>query len=110
MDGFQRADQTEDSVRTQLRSARLGMNVYKSELARVRDAQLGTIQTITRDRAKTGMFTIPWRTPAESEDESAPVETPVPGSAPRPGPLPAGTHDGAEGAGPAAHPLRGRPT
>ena len=50
----------------------------RSELARVPDAQFGTIQSVTRDRAKTALFTIPWRKAPESADETEPVQPPAP--------------------------------
>jgi hypothetical protein len=82
---FRRADEAEDAVRLRVRSARLGLLVYKSELARARDAQLGTIQTILGDRAKAAAFTIPWRRNAQEDDATEPPA----GGTPAPTPAPA---------------------
>jgi len=85
MAGFRRADEAEDDVRRRLRSTRLGMVVYKSELARARDAQLGVVQTATRDRAKTVLFTLPWR---KSSAAVEPAEPPAPVAPVAPSPVP----------------------
>jgi hypothetical protein len=81
---FRRADEAEDAVRLRVRSARLGLLVYKSELARARDAQLGTIQTILGDRAKAAAFTIPWRRNAQDDDATEPPDAGTPAPTPAP--------------------------
>jgi len=81
---FRRADEAEDAVRLRARSARLGLLVYKSELARVRDAQLGTIQTILGDRAKAAAFTIRWRRHEQDDDAAEPTATAAPATTPAP--------------------------
>lgn len=64
---FRAADLAEDEARRALAGAKLSMTVYKADLARRRNAQLGAIQQITGDRAKTAMFTVPWRKASRSE-------------------------------------------
>ncbi|MCU0693900.1 MAG: hypothetical protein MUF54_21130 [Polyangiaceae bacterium] len=75
------ADLAEDDVRRAVRTVALGLTTYKSELAGLRDRQLGQVQVIMKDRAKTEMFTLPWRKRSTNE-EPEPVE-------PADGPTPA---------------------
>jgi len=58
---FHAADKAEDATRAALQSGRTALTLYKSELSQVREAQLGSIQAVFRDRGKTAMLTIPWR-------------------------------------------------
>ena len=80
---FDAADRAEDEVREQVRGLRLGLLVYRSELARVRDAQLGAVQAATGDRSITAQFTIPWRRwnrEGADDDGTAPATPPVSGT------------------------------
>lgn len=58
---FKAADQTEDDIRANLSAVELALDAYKADLARIRDMQLGKIQTIYGDRMKVELFTRPWR-------------------------------------------------
>lgn len=74
---FTTADQAEDVTRTNLQSGKAGLLVYKSELSQAREAQLGSIQAILRDREKTALFTIPWRKTSKTDaEDGAPAEPP----------------------------------
>lgn len=78
---YQAADKAEDQTKARLRSVRLGLLVYKSELASTRDAQLGVVQTTLGDRAKTTLFTLPWRrrssTPGPDDESEVSSAGPV---------------------------------
>ncbi len=58
---FQTADKKEDVTRLALQSGKTALTLYKSELSQAREAELGALQSILKDREKTAMFTIPWR-------------------------------------------------
>lgn len=58
---FSAADKNEDATRLALQSGKVALTLYKSELSQTREAELGAIQSILKDRDKTAMFTIPWR-------------------------------------------------
>lgn len=78
---FSAADKNEDKTRLALQSGKVALTLYKSELSQVREAELGTIQSILKDREKTALFTIPWRKTsksgsADAPDAAAPQTTP----------------------------------
>ncbi|APR83091.1 Hypothetical protein A7982_08440 [Minicystis rosea] len=78
LDGFHEADLAEDAVRANLQSGRTALVLYKTELTQAREAQLGTIQNILRDREKTAQFTLPWRKATKATaEEPAPAPSPV---------------------------------
>ena len=57
----------------------MALTLYKSELAQEREAQLGTILTVLKDREKVAMFTVPWRKPLRNaQDDAAPQESTTP--------------------------------
>lgn len=58
---FQTADKAEDTTRAAVQGKRVALTLYKAELAQAREAELGTIQNVLRDRDKTSLFTVPWR-------------------------------------------------
>lgn len=78
------ADLAEDDVRRAVRAVGLGLTTYKAELAQLRDMQLGQVQAVMKDRAKTEMFTLPWRKPSKKEDTEPvePVAGPTPADSP----------------------------
>lgn len=84
---FATADKAEDVSRINLRSGKAGLLVYKSELSQAREAQLGAILTILRDRERTALFTIPWRkiSKADTQDDApaAPAATAPPEAKPQ---------------------------
>lgn len=65
---FNAADKAEDQSREALKTNRMALTLYKAELAQAREAQLGTILTILKDREKVAMFTIPWRKSSRSDE------------------------------------------
>ncbi|MDC3989282.1 hypothetical protein [Polyangium jinanense] len=71
---FRSADKAEDLTRVALQSGRMALTLYKSELSQAREAQLGMIHSILKDREKTALFTLPWRKPARSAEEATPEE------------------------------------
>ncbi len=76
---YQSANNAEDVARDGLKTIRLALTLYKSELAQTREAQLGTILTILKDREKTALFTLPWRKSSRTPEESpAPAPTTTP--------------------------------
>ena len=79
---FQSANQAEDGTREELKTIRLALTLYKSELAQTREVQLGTLLTILKDREKVALFTVPWRKPSRTADEDA--STPAPAPTPTP--------------------------
>jgi hypothetical protein len=76
---YQTANKAEDETRADVKTMRLALTLYKSELAQTREAQLGTILTILKDREKTALFTLPWRKSSPAPD-AAPA--PVPATTP----------------------------
>lgn len=78
---FQQADKAEDATRAALRSSGMALTLYKTELSQAREAELGAIQNVLRDREKTALFTLPWRKSAraagsgetETETEAPPA-------------------------------------
>ena len=52
---------------------RLRLARYKTELAQVRDAQLGAIQSVLGDRAQAVEFTIPRRDSSRAKRKKAPA-------------------------------------
>ncbi|MDC3957291.1 hypothetical protein [Polyangium jinanense] len=64
---FNDADKKEDATRLALQSGKVALTLYKSELSQTREAELGAIQNILKDREKTVLFTIPWRKTRKSE-------------------------------------------
>lgn len=64
---FQTADKAEDQARIALSTAKMALTLFKMELAEAREAQLGAIQAVVKDRAMVPMFTIPWRKPAKKK-------------------------------------------
>lgn len=76
---FISADQAEDQTQAQLKAGRLALSLFKAEEAQVREAQLGLILSILRDREQVALFTLPWRSPRKSKDEPS---TPPDPSAP----------------------------
>jgi hypothetical protein len=76
LEEFTAADLAEDTVRTGLATINLGLSVYKSELSQVRDAQLGTIQSVLGDRSRAAQFTIPWHAPRKKTGESTTTSEP----------------------------------
>lgn len=76
---FTAADQAEDATRNALKTLRLALTLYKSELAQTREVQMGTLLTILKDRQKVALFTLPWRkTSRPNDDEPAAGPTPNP--------------------------------
>ncbi len=69
---FATADKAEDMTRTTLKSGRVALTLYKSELSQAREAALGKITGILRDREKTALFTLPWRKNAKPGSDSEP--------------------------------------
>lgn len=77
---FAAADEAEDTTRNALKTSRMALTLYKSELAQLREAQLGTILTVLKDREKVAMFTVPWRKPSRmAQDDDNSQETTTPG-------------------------------
>lgn len=74
---FQAADKAEDTTRGSIKTLRVAITLYKSELAQTREAQLGNLLNILKDRQKTALFTIPWRKSSHTDDE-APATEPAP--------------------------------
>jgi hypothetical protein len=81
---FHTADKAEDKMRSTLQSGRMALTLYKAELSQAREAQLGAIQSILKDREKTALFTIPWRKATRSDGEGAPEDTAAPQEPPAP--------------------------
>ncbi|MDC0748884.1 hypothetical protein [Polyangium mundeleinium] len=77
---FSTADKNEDKTRLALQSGKVALTLYKSELSQVREAELGTIQSLLKDREKTALFTIPWR--KTSRAGAAASEAPAPEATP----------------------------
>jgi len=76
---FVAADKAEDNTRDALKTMRMALTLYKSELAQAREVQLGTILTVLKDREKVAMFTVPWRKPSRNaQDDAAPQEPTTP--------------------------------
>jgi hypothetical protein len=75
IDEFKTADLAEDSVRSKLSKIKLGLSMYKNELSQVREAQLGAIQNVLRDRSKPPLFTIPWRSSSSKSGGGTETET-----------------------------------
>jgi len=73
---FEAAAGGEDDTRQSLASAKLGLTLYKADLARQCNAQLGAVQQANGDRQRTALFTVPWRKP--HRPASAPTD-PTPG-------------------------------
>lgn len=76
---FRSADNAEDATRDALKTIRLALTLYKSELAQTREVQMGTLLTILKDRQKVALFTVPWRKssrPQEEEPSAEPLPTP----------------------------------
>jgi hypothetical protein len=82
---FKGVDVAEDEVRTNLAAMRLGMNAYKAELARIREEQLGSIQTVFGDRSKVELFTLPWRSAPRAKPVADAGSPPSTGSTPSTG-------------------------
>ena len=74
---FNAADKAEDQTRDALKTNRMALTLYKSQLAQAREVQLGTILTVLKDREKVALFTIPWRKWSRS-DEPDEVKPPTP--------------------------------
>ncbi len=73
------ADKAEDRTRDALKTTRMALTLYKSELAQAREVQLGTILTVLKDREKVALFTVPWRKPSRAvQEDAAPQEPPKP--------------------------------
>lgn len=66
---FNAADRAEDATRTNLKSSSVALTLYKSELAQAREAQLGAILTVLKDREKVAMCTLPWRKYSRAADD-----------------------------------------
>jgi hypothetical protein len=75
---FHEADVAEDTARANLKSGRMALLLYKTELSQAREAQLGAIQSILRDREKTVQFTIPWRKASRAAEDAAPAPDQTP--------------------------------
>jgi hypothetical protein len=73
---FGQADKAEDATRLALQSGRMALTLYKSELSQAREAELGKIQNVLRDREKTALFTLPWRKTGKAPAEGAPAAEP----------------------------------
>lgn len=71
---FKTADQSEDATRDALKTIRLALTLYKSELAQTREVQMGTLLTILKDRQKVALFTLPWRKTSRPNDDEPPAE------------------------------------
>lgn len=67
---FQNADKAEDVTTLAIKSGRVALTLYKTELAEVRNAQLGAAQAVLKDREKVAMLTLPWRKPARTPEET----------------------------------------
>lgn len=68
---FQSADKVEDAAALAIKSSRVALTLYKSELAEARNAQLGAAQAVLKDREKVAMLTLPWRKPSHSAEGSS---------------------------------------
>lgn len=66
---FKSADEAEDKTQSLLKAGKVALTLFKAEQAQARNAQLGVIQGVVRDREKTAVFTLPWRAPKKSKDE-----------------------------------------
>lgn len=71
---FNDADKKEDVARLAIQSGKVALTLYKSELSQSREAQLGAIQNILKDREKTALFTLPWRKARKSAATTEPAE------------------------------------
>jgi len=71
---LQGADKGEDETRLSLKRARMALTLYKAELSQVREAEMGQIQSILKDREKTAMFTVPWRKPSKAAAQASEAE------------------------------------
>ncbi len=69
---FKSADVAEDGTRSALQAGRMALVLYKTELSLAREAQLGEIQKVMRDRKKAVLFTVPWRKASKPGGEEAP--------------------------------------
>ena len=65
---FNAADRAEDATRNAVQSGKMALTLYKSELAQAREAQLGAILTVLKDREKVAMCTLPWRKYSRSDE------------------------------------------
>lgn len=66
---FKSADASEDTTRHALKTIRVALTLYKSELAQSREVQMGTLLTILKDRQKVALFTLPWRKTSRPQDD-----------------------------------------
>jgi hypothetical protein len=71
---FLAADQREDQVKAELSRIKLSLTLYRAELAQLRDGQLGSVQSELEDRARTALFTIPWRKSSRSSSGEGDVD------------------------------------
>lgn len=71
---FKSADTSEETSRNALKTIRIALTLYKSELAQSREAQMGTLLTILKDRQKVVLFTLPWRKSSRPQDEEPSAE------------------------------------
>jgi hypothetical protein len=74
---FKEADVAEDVTRSNLKSGRMALVLYKTELSQAREMQLGAIQKVFGDREKTALFTTAWRKAKSPADDEA-TEPPPP--------------------------------
>lgn len=73
---FGQADKAEDAARSLLRTGKTALLLFKAELSAIREAELGLIQSILRDKEKTALFTIPWRKYAKGEQGDKEAQDP----------------------------------
>lgn len=66
---FNNADQAEDKKHGAVKSGKVALTLYKSELAEAREAQLGAILAMLKDREKVAMCTLPWRKASRSSKD-----------------------------------------
>jgi hypothetical protein len=73
---FNQADLAEDATRGALRSERMALVLYKTELSQARERQLGAIQNVLGDRERTAQFTRPWRKASGTPEDEPPPPAP----------------------------------
>ena len=79
-DDFSKADLAEDKTSSALKAGAMAIILYKTELSQRREAQLGKILAVLRDKEKMVLFTIPWRKSSKETErsENKPQASPSP--------------------------------
>jgi hypothetical protein len=73
---FNEADLAEDATRAAVRSERMALVLYKTELSQARETQMGAIQKALGDRERTVQFTVPWRKASRTTEDEPPPPSP----------------------------------